>query len=125
MGGGWEREVQCAESAAICVKGEDDGQSTFPSIKHLWSNVQKNDHSGCLQSGESSDWKTGLDERLFTLHSFHQLKFEPEIALKLNSFCQELGKEGLFWYLVLMDRFTCHAERDRLYLQRSIWNNFL
>ena len=35
-----------------------------------------------LETGKQ-DWK-----RMFTPHSFHQLKFEPEMASKLNSFCQ-------------------------------------
>lgn len=55
-----------------------------------------------LLTREFDDWGTGLDERLFTLYSFYQLKFEPDIALKLTSFCQYLGKD-LSWDLILMD----------------------
>lgn len=51
---------------------------------------------------EFDDWGTGLDERLFTLYSFYQLKFESDIVLKLTSFCQYLGKD-LSWDLILMD----------------------
>lgn len=35
-----------------------------------------------LETG-NQDWK-----RMFTPYSFHQLKFEPEMASRLNSFCQ-------------------------------------
>ena len=50
------------ESAAICVEGGEGGQPTRPSTEHLCRDGQDSDCAGCLRSGESGDWKTGLEE---------------------------------------------------------------